>query len=260
MHRVEPSVHLIAQTTINKGGLKTYLEQIGAPDWQSDAPSDVEEIIEVMSRGCYKSFGTDLNPNITRTRPENAGHLAHILESGHGSVLEHAWVSFEFTDVSRVFTHELVRHRPGVAISQESLRFVRLTDLGLWIPSCYRDNPAAVKVYERAWRQAEENYAELLSEKVLGENIDEDRFGRKKELTSAARRVSPIGLATGIGWSCNMRSMRHVLEMRTGPGAEEEIRLVFDQVGKLAKTIWPNIFVDFGRDESGAWKPKHHKV
>jgi len=242
MKRVEPGVHVLAATTIEPAGVATYLATIGAEGWESDAPSGVEEIIEVMSRGCYMSFGTELNPNITRVRAGNRDHLANIIVQGHGSVLEHGWVSFMFTNVSRVFTHELVRHRVGTAISQESLRYVRLTNLGLWIPSCFANNPKAVAIFERAWAQAEENYAELLSEEVVGENIDEDQFGRKKELTSGARRLAPIGLATNIGWSCNMRALRHVISMRTDPAAEEEIRLAFNQVAKIVDERWPHVF------------------
>src|SRR3990167_3440422 len=148
MHKVNPGVHVIASTVVDDQGLREYLRDIGASDWQSDAITDLEEITEVMSRSCYKSFGVGLNPNVTRTRKENSAHLENIVSSGHGSVMEHAWVSFMFTNVSRVFTHELVRHRVGVAISQESLRYVRLTDLGCWIPSCYSNIPAAVQIFE----------------------------------------------------------------------------------------------------------------
>ena len=49
-------------------------------------------------------------------------------------MLEHANYSFALRNVSRVFTHELVRHRAGSAFSQESLRYVRLTDIGFRVP------------------------------------------------------------------------------------------------------------------------------
>ena len=45
----------------------------------------------------------------------NKAYLDHILEVGHGSVLEHAVWNFVFTGVSRSLTHELVRHRAGWA-------------------------------------------------------------------------------------------------------------------------------------------------
>lgn len=245
MHRVEPEIHVVAETVVNREGLASYLESIGAVGWESDAVSEIEEIVEVMGRSCYKSFGVGLNPNVTRTRKENGAHLANLLAQGHDSVLEHGWVSFMFTNVSRVFTHELVRHRVGVAISQESLRYVRLTDLGLWLPSCFWDNSKAVAIFERAWQQAEANYAEVLSEEVLGFNLDEAGFEAKKEFTSAARRLAPIGLSTNIGWSCNVRTLRHCLEMRTGPGAEEEMRLVFGKVGRFLQAHWPHLLGDY---------------
>ena len=49
-------------------------------------------------------------------------------------MLEHANYTFAFRDVSRVFTHELVRHRAGSAFSQESLRYVRLSELAFRVP------------------------------------------------------------------------------------------------------------------------------
>jgi len=73
-------------------------------------------------------------------------------------------------------------------------------------------------------------------------------FNFKKQVTSAMRRIAPIGLATNIGWSCNMRTLRHVIEMRTDPGAEEEIRIVFSKVADIAIERWPNLFADYSMD------------
>ena len=60
--------------------------------------------------------------------------------------------------------------------------------------------------------------------------IDEEGvpFHVKKEVTSALRRLAPIGLSTDILWTANARTLRHVIEMRTAEGAEEELRIVFD--------------------------------
>ena len=74
---------------------------------------------------------------------------------------------------------------------------------------------------------------------------DEPKFDRKKKLTSAFRRVAPEGLATTIGWSCNFRTLRHVIEMRTSPEAEEEIRLVFARVFELVQNRYPNLLGDY---------------
>ena len=85
-------------------------------------------------------------------------------------------------------------------------------------------------------------------------------FHVKKEVTSALRRLAPIGLSTDIVWSANARTLRHVIEMRTAEGAEEELRLVFDKVARLMLAEAPNLFQDFVRQDDGSWVPKNPKV
>lgn len=122
MKFVRPKIFLVGETRAVEQGLQAYLDHAGVSGWTTDASSDAERLCEVFGRLCYRSFEPGLNPNVTRVRQGNGPYLRHIVEVGHGSVLEHASVNFIFADVSRVFTHELVRHRAGVAISQESLR------------------------------------------------------------------------------------------------------------------------------------------
>ena len=42
-----------------------------------------------------------------------------------------------------------------------------------------------------------------------------------------------------------MRTLRHVIEQRTAPWAEEEIRLVFGKIAEIAIETWPNLFGDY---------------
>lgn len=289
MHRVEPKVFLIGETRVVEEGLRAFLEHIGVPDWQSDAPTDSEKIIEVMGRLCYLSFEPGLNPNVTKIRQHNQEYLGNILGVKHGSVIEHPVMNFIFADVSRVFTHELVRHRvgrayddrdelqdaglyefitlgaepnivEGTAVSQESLRFVRFENLGFWVPSVIVENPKALEL----WLEKvllDEAYQRKLTE-VLG--IPEMKaFHEKKEATSAIRRVVGMGVATNVGWSANVRTTRWCLEARTDPGAEEELRLGFGKLGAIVCQRYPHLFGDFTVEmaDSLPWyKPKHSKV
>ena len=161
MKSVEPKVFLVGETRIVTPGLQAYLEHVGAPEWQSDAPSDSELLCEVMGRLCYRSFKPGMNPNVTRVREGNAPYLANIVQVGHGSVLEHGAVNFIFADVSRVVTHELVRHRAGTAISQESLRFVRLDALSAYVPLHIRESEAGMEIFARTFEQLESIQREL---------------------------------------------------------------------------------------------------
>ena len=239
---VEPKVFLIGESKVNQEGLQALLQHLGVPEWKSDAPSNVELLCEVFGRACYRSFGTELNPNITRVRKSNESYLTNILQKGDGSVLEHGVANFFIADVSRVFTHELVRHRVGVAISQESLRYVRLADLNWYAPVCIQESHEAMTIFTRTMEELSRLQKELSDLFGLDNNAS---FDEKKEITSAMRRLAPIGLATNIGWSCNMRMLRHVIEQRTAPWAEEEIRLVFGKIAELAVESWPNLFGDY---------------
>lgn len=260
MRRVEPKVFLVGETRVIDEGLAAYLDHIGVSEWKSDAPSDAERLVEVMGRLCYRSFKPGLNPNVTKIRERNSEYLANIVRVRHGSVIEHSVANFIFADVSRVFTHELVRHRAGTAISQESLRFVRLTDIDLWYPTVISENEKAMTIMARTTKYLERIQKEL-TEALDIENMPD--FKKKKVATSAIRRVAPDGLATSIGWSANMRAIRHCIEMRTAPDAEEEIRLVFGKVAQIMRDRYPNLFADYTIEMADGlpwWKTEDRKV
>lgn len=254
MHHSNPKVFVIAETKQSSAGSLAYLREIGAitnmlspppDDFTTDAKSGGEWVIEVAGRSCYRSFKPQLNKNVKRVREGNKEYIGNILNQKHGSVLEHASVTFACTDVSRIFTHELVRHRAGVAISQESGRYVRIDDIGMFIPTCYSAEwleanvgpfmgggfdykavaQALVMETESVATSAEAKVREW-SERL---RLDDPKmpFHVKKELTSAMRRNAPGGLSTSIIFTANHRAIRHMIAMRTALGAEEEIRQVF---------------------------------
>jgi thymidylate synthase ThyX len=152
-------------------------------------------------------------------------------------------------------THELVRHRAGSAFSQESLRYVRLTDIGFRVP------PALEPVREQVLSIVEQlEEFQVSAADRLGIDKEGVPFHIKKEVTSALRRLAPIGLSTDILWTANARTLRHVIEMRTAAGAEEELRLVFDEIARIMQVEAPGLFQDFTRQDDGSWVPEHHKV
>jgi thymidylate synthase (FAD) len=269
MHETTPSVFLVARPSIVVDGMSRYLKDVGGRSWLAlrlgdgnEVPSQTgasaasgEMLVEFAGRACYRSWEPGLNPNVTRIRTDRHEYFGNILRSGHGSVLEHANYTFALRNVSRVATHEIVRHRAGSAFSQESLRYVRLADIGFRIP------PALAPLRERVLsivEQLEEIQREGAS--ALGIDAEGVPFHVKKEVTSALRRLAPIGLSTDIIWTANVRTLRHVIEMRTDEGAEEELRLIFDQVAEIMRAEAPELFQDFTRLEDGSWVPEHRKV
>jgi thymidylate synthase (FAD) len=262
VHETTPTVHLLARPSIDLAGMRAYLADVGGAGWlerrleeAEGAPNAGELLVEFAGRACYRSWEPGLNVNVTRVRSDRREYFENLLRSAHGSVLEHASYSFALRNVSRVFTHELVRHRAGSAFSQESLRYVRLTDIG------FRVAPALEPVRERVLAIVEQ-LEEFQRDAAQTLGIDDEGvpFHVKKEVTSALRRLAPIGLSTDIVWSANLRTLRHVIEMRTAEGAEEELRSVFDEIARVMLREAPLIFQDFERDASGCWAPRFHKV
>jgi thymidylate synthase (FAD) len=262
MRETTPTVFLIARPSIDLEAVRGYLESVKGTSWLerrtadgSESVNDAQLLIEFCGRVCYRSWEPGLNPNVTRVREDQHEYLGNLLSSLHGSVLEHASYTFAFRNVSRVFTHELVRHRAGSAFSQESLRYVRLTDIGFRMPAALE--PIRDQVIELV-EQLEE--FQVSASEALGLDDEGVPFAIKKEVTSALRRLAPIGLSTDIIWTANLRTLRHVIEMRTSPGAEEELRSVFDDVAKLMLAEAPSLFQDFQRQEDGSWLPRYRKV
>jgi thymidylate synthase (FAD) len=261
MHESTPQVFLIARPSIDIEGMRGYLEAVGGESWldlrlgEEEGPSAGELLLEFGGRACYRSWEPGLNPNVSRIRTDRREYFANILRSGHGSVLEHANYSFALRNVSRVFTHELVRHRAGSAFSQESLRYVRLTDIGFRVPDALE--PVREQVLQIVERLEE---FQVSAAKELGIDADGVPFHIKKEVTSALRRLAPIGLSTDIVWTANARTLRHVIEMRTAEGAEEELRSVFDKVARIMQVEAEGLFQDFVCQDDGSWVPEHRKV
>lgn len=261
MGRIEPVVIKIAETKVDINGVQKLMEQYNATDWYNRVKptqsNESEFLIELSGRMCYKSYGVGLNPNVTKIREDSRDYLTNVLAKGDGSILEHATVTFAFLNVSRVTTHEIVRHRAGTAISQESLRYVRPQDISFWIP------PDLQKVsieFEESVKEITRRYHELESKF----DWDKMTFEQKKRVTSALRRILPDGMATNMVWTANHRTLRWVIEMRTDPSAEVEIRKVFGQVAEICIRDYPLLYADFTKtqlpDGTFQFTPKYSKV
>lgn len=264
MPRVKPEVYCVAKTDLNFREMERYLQAIGDPDWKPTTDCGGELLIEAAGRMCYRSWQPYdpekpycSQPNVSKVREDSKVYFENVLKSGHGSILEHVSMSFICRNVSRVYSHELVRHRAGCAYSQESLRYVRLNILDYWLPSDVLANEEGAKKFDEVMEKLGKIQGQL-AEIYDIDNIK--AFDVKKKLTSAFRRIAPIGLATSILFTANIRALRHIIAMRTSIHAEEEIRIVFDDIAKICKETYPMLFQDMGKQEDGSWVFEYNKV
>ena len=230
MFYTEPRITLVARPQ--------FLEPSHLPvQWIGDS-TDGERLAEFAGRLCYMS---QRNPASRTT----ADYLENIKKQGHGSVLEHASYSLLLEGVSRSLTHELVRHRAGVAISQLSQRYVDESVASFVVP------PAIVgdAELEAAWRAqmdaAQASYVALVEHLMERYKWVDDKVHRRKMAREAARGVLPNSTETKIVFTANVRAWRTILELRSSEGAELEIRRLAVAIIRLLQAETPAFFSDF---------------
>lgn len=233
----EPTVYLTGKQTINNAELDRFLADHGV-SWESDTDVAGEYLAEVAGRVCYMSFA--------KPRPGgNRTYLNHILEVGHGSVLEHAVWNFLFTGVSRSLTHELIRHRAGFGYSQLSQRYVDESVAEYVEPDCIAADPELHQLWIDAISVTHQAYLKL-TERLLDTFKDEtDKTLRRKLARQAARSVLPNATETKIFVTANARALRHFIELRGNRHAETEIRKLAVQVLRIMQQEAPNLFADY---------------
>ncbi|MBI3409246.1 MAG: FAD-dependent thymidylate synthase [Planctomycetes bacterium] len=233
----EPTVYLLGRQVTDAAQVDRFLADHGV-SWQTDTEIAGEHLVEVAGRVCYMSFA--------KPRPGgNQAYINHILEVGHGSVLEHAVWNFLFTGISRTCTHELIRHRAGFGYSQLSQRYVDESTAEYVVPDCIADNPDLRKIWLDAVAFSHQAYMSL-TEKLLDTFKDEpDRTLRRKLARQAARSVLPNATETKIFVTANARALRHFIELRGSRHAETEIRKLAVGVLKIMQQEAPNLFRDY---------------
>lgn len=233
----EPTVHIVGRQVCDMGEIDQFLGQHGV-SWQSDTTIAGEFLSEMAGRVCYMSFA--------KPRPGgNHAYLTHILEVGHGSVLEHATWNFLVTGVSRSLTHELIRHRAGFGYSQLSQRYVDESVAEYVEPGIIAADPALHEIWLKTVQSAHEGYCALvdgLNAKLVDE---EDKTLRRKRARQAARSVLPNATETKIFITANARALRHFIEMRGSRHAEDEIRLLAVALLRRMQVESPNLFGDY---------------
>jgi thymidylate synthase (FAD) len=234
----EPKVYLLGRQFVDDEALSAFLSDHDVSKWTTDSDVGGEKLIETAGRLCYMSF--------QKPRPGgNKAYIGHILEVGHGSVLEHAVFNLLFTGVSRSLTHELVRHRAGFGFSQLSQRFVDESECSFVEPEVIAADPELHRIWLEAVQTSQTAYRDL-ADRLTGTFKDiPDRTLRRKKAREAARSVLPNATETKIFVTANARALRHFIEMRGDAAADVEIRRLAIAVCKVMQQEAPNLFGDY---------------
>lgn len=231
-------VKLIAFTELQWDGEiveETGYYRNGNPHSWEGLASDADELAEFAGRGCYRSFH---RPNPATAANED--YLAHILEVGHESVLEHGSASF-YIEASRSLLAEITRHR-HLSFSVTSQRYVDPVPLGYHVPPAVElldpnGRSFAEGVLNNAWEHACKSYNELLK-------LYQDAGLPRKQAREAARAVLPNMTNSPMVVSGNHRAWRYVIKNRFNKAADAEIQQLAGELLRQLREVAPNCYSD----------------
>jgi thymidylate synthase (FAD) len=231
----EPKIYLVGRQSLDPESIDRFLADHQLT-WQTDTEVGAEALAELAGRVCYLSYG--------RGRKSNREFIGHLVEVGHGSVLEHAVWSFLVTGVSRSFTHELIRHR-HFSYSQLSQRYVDESNSDFVEPDAIADDPELHRLWCETVEASRAAYTRLVAGLERRFTATPDKTLRRKLARQAARSVLPNATETKIFITGNARALRHFIELRGSEHADVEIRKVaVAMLGILAREA-PSVFGDY---------------
>ena len=188
-----------------------------------------EMTIAECARTCYDSKAKDV---------EGARKMIKsLIKAGHTAMIEHASITFKISGISRVVTHELVRHRIA-SYAMSSQRYVNESVPTFVVPNEIASNNEARILFEQAMQNAWFAYKKL------------QEYGLKNEI---ARYVLPNAAESVICTTINFRALRNFFKLRLSKRAQPEIRELANLMLDKAIDIAPSCFEDL-KDESNLQK------
>jgi thymidylate synthase (FAD) len=230
-----PRVYLVGRQIVDRQDVERFLADHGVT-WTTDTEVGGEALAEMAGRVCYMSYG--------KGRKTNHEFLGHIVEVGHGSVLEHAVWSFLITGVSRSLTHELIRHR-HFSYSQLSQRYVDESDSDFVEPDAIAEDPELHALWIDTVNTARAAYDRLVAGLQKHYAGVPEATLRRKLARQTARSVLPNATETKIFVTGNARALRHFIELRGSEHADVEIRKLAVAMLELMQQEAPGLFADY---------------
>lgn len=212
-----------------------------------------EKVVAASAKLCYSSVGVDeITENLSPEKVEK--FVKMLMNLGHQSPLEHISFTFGIEGVSRVLTHQLVRHRIA-SYSQQSQRYVKLDQFEYIIPPEIQEIPEAKEIFIKAMEKDQETYNKLTDmlftkhfNKLIEKGIDEKEAKRQaeKKAIEDARFVFPNACETKIVVTMNARTLIHFFKHRCCNRAQWEIKNLATEMLREVKRVAPNIFSQCG--------------
>ncbi len=211
---------------------------------------DSEKLIASAAKLCYSAVGVDKIEDKLTEESTNK-FLDMLMGMGHESPIEHVSFTFAVEGISRVLTHQLVRHRIGCSYSQQSQRYVKLKQFEYIVPPAIESIPDAKEKFIKAMEDDQRYYDELteiLFKTHYKANIESGydekqakRLAEKKSIEDA-RYVFPNACETKIVFTMNARALSNFFKHRCCNRAQWEIRELAVEMLRQVKKVTPTLF------------------
>jgi len=188
---------------------------------------------KLCALAAYMTFtGKQADELMDYLTPEKiASIIATVIEAGHHSVIEHANFTFFISGISRVCSHQLVRHRLA-SFSQLSQRYVKVEDPDYFVyPKRIEKSEEAKKIFDDTIKNINASYKRLIE---IGIPTEDARF------------VLPNATKTDIVVTMNARELHHFFGLRCCNRAQWEIRELANKMLEQVKEVAPIIFKNAG--------------
>ena len=174
---------------------------------------------------------------LEKLTPDRVDQLVdRLISSGHMSVFEHASFTFALEGISRVTSHQLVRHRLA-SYTQQSQRYVSLKDFNYITPATISGKPELAGRYHEMVRAAHQLYLEMQDAGIPAED---------------ARYVLPNAAETRLVMTMNARELIHACSLRLCLRAQWEIVELFEHVKAEVEKVAPRLAAEL--------KPKCYRL
>ena len=199
-----------------------------------------DDVVYMAARCCYdpvdmteEDYGKDI------TNLQKSKLIKHLYRSGHTSTFEHASFTFAINGISRICSHQLVRHRLA-NFSQQSQRYITMNtdpkEITVVIPPSIKNDIESCIKFESLVKVATDMYKEFLNKGILEED---------------ARYILPHSWETQLAVTMNARSLHNFFTLRLCKRSQWEIRelarLMLIEVKKVApilfKTAGPSCII-----------------
>ncbi|MGR3220763.1 MAG: FAD-dependent thymidylate synthase [Candidatus Anammoxibacter sp.] len=198
-----------------------------------------EETVTHAAKLCYSPVTIEqLKTKVEKGEQEK--FIRKLIAIGHTSPFEHVSFTFGAEGISRVCSHQLVRHRLA-SYSQQSQRYVgahsgKDSECFNYIVPPHIKQAGKEEWFSARMTEMQQWYDELVTIlKNNGDNVYED-----------ARFILPNAVETKIVITMNARELLHFFSVRCCNRAQWEIRELATEMLRLVKPIAPNIFVNAG--------------